>query len=253
MSSVRDELGVKPPSELIKWLNVLVYGEPGAGKTFLIGTAQDHPDTRPTLVLDIDGGTVTLRDRKDIDVISIRSIAELEKTYQMLHNSIDPETGEIYYKTVAIDSITELQKLDMEDIMTELTSRRPDLDKDVPSQREWGKSANHMRKIVRAFRDLPCNTIMTALATTDKDDHNVVTYYPSLPGKLRAEVPGFLDIVGYLYTISEDDELVRKLQVAKTRRIIAKDRTGRLGNVVENPSIPIMWELIRSAPVLTTQ
>jgi len=132
----------------------------------------------------------------------------------------------------------------MRAIMQELVSRRPDRDPDVPDQREWGKSGEHMRNIVRAFRDLPCNTIMTALAVTDKDTYNRTNYNPDLPGKLKGHIPGFMDIVGYLYTVQENDVLERRMQVAKTQTVVAKDRTNCLGLVLENPTIPIMWAMI---------
>lgn len=153
-----------------------------------------------------------------------------------------------YYKTVVIDSLTELQKLDMRTIMQEQYSRKPDTtDVDVPSQREWGKNGERIRRIVRAFRDLPLNTIMTALAASEKDEGSgVVSFYPMLPGKMRAEVPGYFDIVGYLSAAEErnGEVIVRRLQLAKTRRVIAKDRTDSLGNLLENPTIPEMWDII---------
>lgn len=214
-----------------------MYGDPGVGKTYLAGTAQDHEDTRPVLIIDVEGGTVTLRHRTDIDVVSVRAITQIKEIYDQL-------TKEQYYKTVVIDSLTELQKLDMRDIMRELVSRKPERDPDVPDQREWGKSGEHIRSIVRAFRDLPCNTIMTALAATVQADSGAITYHPDLPGKLRAHIPGFMDIVGYMYVVQDGEVIQRRLQVTPTRAIRAKDRTGNLGGVVENPSIPMLWALI---------
>lgn len=238
--SIRDDLGVMSPDQ-IEFLNLLVYGEPGAGKTYLAGTAQDHPKTSPMLVLDVEGGTTTLRHRSDIDVIQVRSMQQVID----IHNKLYVENNG-YYKTVVIDSLTELQKLDMFDIMKELTDRRPDRDPDVPDVREWGKTGVHMRTIVRAFRDLPMNTILTALADPQKDSTGVVTLYPSVPGKMRTELAGFFDVVGYLYTNPGEEEgtIQRIIQVVGTQRVIAKDRTATLGLYLQDPSIPQMFDLI---------
>lgn len=238
---IRDSLGVQSPDEISPYLNILIYGQPGVGKTFFAGTAEDSELTSPTIFLDVEGGTTTLRKRKNLDVVRIRSTEELVATHKMLL-----EQNDNHYKTVVIDSLTELQKLDMHGIMKELVSRRPDLDPDVPSQREWGKSIEHMRRITRAYRDLPMNTIFTCLVVIDKDDSGTVTYAPSLPGKLKMEISGFVDVVGYLTTATENDETVRRLQFAATKKVIAKDRTASLGDVVDNPTIPMLWEMMHN-------
>lgn len=225
---------------------MLIYGEFGAGKTYFGGTAADSPDTAPVLVVDVEGGTMTLRGR-NIDVVQVRRMKDLEH----IHDTIAADIHR-YYKTVIIDSLTELQKLDMRTVMKQQHDKKPDTtDIYVPSQREWGKSGERVRMIIRAFRDLPVNTIVTALLTELKDERTgAVSFHPSLPGKLRAEVPGFFDIVGLLstYTEKEDNKEVvhRQIQFAKTAKVAAKDRTNALGDVMKNPTIPMLWEKINN-------
>jgi len=231
---IRQTLKVQKPAEITPYLNILPYGPPGVGKTVLAGTAADHPETSPVLILDIEGGTLSIRNKK-VDVVRVESVEALVKIYEQLMAENDG-----YYKTCVIDSLTELQKLDMIDIMRELQSRRPDID--IPSQREWGISIDHMRKIVRGFRDLPMNTIFTALVNIDKDNNGVVTYTPSLPGKLKMEISGFVDVVGYMTTAVEDGNSIRRIQFAQTSKVIAKDRSAKLGDVVDNPTIPMLWD-----------
>jgi hypothetical protein len=241
---LREKLQVKPPDELVDWINALFYGEPGAGKTWLGGTADDDERTSPVLVVDIEGGVTTLRHRSKVDVVSVRSMPELEKLHNDLYHSI--EDGGIYYKTLMLDSLPELADLDMRFIMKDAYSKNPEkVDKDVPSQREWGKSRSHMRTIVRAFRDLPCHTIFTAQVGTLQEEGQPTKYFPGFAGKLRTEIPGFMDIVGYLYPeVEPSGVIVRKLQVQGTRRVVAKDRTSSLGGILENPTIPMIWDLI---------
>lgn len=231
------------PQDVVPYLNFLVYGEPGAGKTRLAATAQDHEDTRPLLFLDIEGGVTTIRKRKDVDVIKVRDIKTIEK----VHNELFMDKSG-YYKSVVLDSITELQKLDMRTVMKEQYDKKPETtDMDVPSQREWGKSGERMRRIIRAYRDLPVNTIVTALLGSEfSDDTGITSYFPSMPGKLRGEIPGYFDVVGYLNTKMENGSVVRTLQLSKTRRVVAKDRTDSLGDILDNPTVPMMWELIHN-------
>lgn len=229
-----------------------MYGEPGAGKTYLCGTAQDNEETRPLLFLDVEGGSMTLRRRPDVDVIQIRSMQEIIN----VGNELFKNPG--YYRTVVIDSLTELQKLDLQTVIREMksSSSTPDrIDEDVPDQRSWGKSGMRIGRIVRFFKDLPVNTIATCLLATEweKDDRNrdtatVKLFYPALPGKLRSEIPGYFDVVGFMKAEAPTPgTIVRSLQVTKTKKVIAKDRTGSLGQIVNEPSIPLMWSTINDS------
>src|SRR5262245_41956212 len=96
------------------WVSLFIYGEPGVGKTWFVGTAQDHEATSPMLLLDIEGGTTTLRKRKDLDVIPVRSMQKLVEVQNMLYRE-----NELSWKCIALDNMSELQGLDMRVIMKE--------------------------------------------------------------------------------------------------------------------------------------
>lgn len=247
--ALRESLAVMPP-DVIEWLNELVYGDPGAGKTHHLGTAADHPDTSPLLIFDVEGGLTTIRKRMDVDTIPVRNMTDLRQGFNKLYHSIkiDPVTDKpgIYYKTVGIDSLSELANLEMKTIMQAAFSARPDkVEIEVPSQREWGICRERVRDIVRAFRDLPCNVIYTASVGTLQEEGQPTKYFPGFAGKLRTDIPGFMDIVGYLYSENVGNEVVRKMQFQSTRRVVAKDRTDVLGPLLLNPTVPMMWDLIQ--------
>lgn len=224
---------------------MLIYGEPGVGKTHLIGTAQDHKATAPVMIIDIDGGISTLRRRKDIDVVQVRSVGQLVQAYRTLYNAIPSDGKKFPYGTVAIDTLSELQSLDLAEVMSAFAKVNDKIDPDVPDMRGYGKSSAHMREIVRCFRDLPCNTIFAAHSETDRDNNMRLINKIKLVGKLRVDVPGFLDIVGYYFTETEGDELVRKLQFVKTETTMAKDRTGAFDVLEVNPTIPSLWDKLQ--------
>ena len=96
-----------------------MYGEPGVGKTPFVATAMDHKDTRPVLVLDCDGGILSARDRKDLHVKQVRTEAQIREFGNMLREAADYSTDPptMPYKTVIIDTYSELVKLMMRDIM----------------------------------------------------------------------------------------------------------------------------------------
>jgi hypothetical protein len=68
-----------------------------------------------------------------------------------------------------------------------------------------------------------------------------------MPGKLRSEVPGYFDIVGFLQAAAPTPGTInRTLQVAKTKKVIAKDRTSALGLMINEPSVPLLWSMINN-------
>lgn len=246
--TLKERIGAKSPDGSVNWMNDLFYGEPGAGKTHLFGTVEDDPEEfLPALLIDIDGGTDTIRNRHKIDVSKpIRSMESLQSLYKEI--AADP----YYYKTIGLDNITELQKIDMNDVMVEAkrTAQNPDnVDIYVPSQREWGKSGERMRIIIRAFRDLPCHTIALAHIEEREDKMTKINrLWPSMPGKLRHELAGFFSVVGYLSTYEENGEVYRQIQFTKTKRVQAKDRFQALPSVLpNNPTLPQIWHLIKDS------
>lgn len=233
-------LKVFKTSQRAPYINMMVYGDSGVGKTHLVGSADAVPDLRPVLMIDFEGGTETLvRSYPEVEQVRVTDWKEMQAVYDELHR------GQHGYQTVILDSLTEIQKFNMYSIMEELIADKPDREIDVPSMREWGRNLEQMRKFVRAFRDLKMNTIFTALKMDAKNEKTgMVTTQPSLTGKLAGEVAAYLDIVGYYYIKPVDGEDHRLLLTKKTETIIAKDRTSQLEQVMIDPTMLSIFNAI---------
>lgn len=231
-------------------LNMLIYGRSGVGKTRLAASASEVPELAPVLLIDIEGGTFSIRDLyPTVDVLRVSTWADMQDAYDELYD------GHHKYKTVVLDSLTEIQKFSMMNIMDDLMKdpRNSDRDPDIPSIREWGKNIEQIRKMVRAFRDLPMTAIFTALVVEDKNPKTgAIERKPSLSGKLSGEVAGFLDIVAYYYvkpvpiagTAPTEYENQRLLLSMQTEDTIAKDRSDRLPSVIKSPTMREILEHI---------
>jgi AAA domain len=226
--------------EAITTMNFMVYGDSGVGKTRLLGSADEVPDLRKLLYVDIEGGTMSIREHyPNVDVVRIKNFGELKDVYEALRGS---NHG---YATVCIDSVNEMQKFNMSDIMIELVKSRTDLDPDIPGMREWGKNLEQMRRYIRLFRDLSINTLFTCLSMDDKDQKTGTTRKkPGLSGKLSGEITAFLDIVCYMYMKEVDSKQQRMLLTGSTDTFTAKDRTAKLPMVIPNPSMKTIWNHI---------
>lgn len=232
-------LTVRPVEDSIDYINLLVYGDPGVGKTVLAASASLVPEMSPVLFIDVEGGMLSAASMGfEVDVVRVQTWRDMQKVYDALY---DEETE---YRTVVLDSLTEIQKFSMLNIMKEVMAADGSRDPDIPSIREWGKNIEQTRKTVRAFRDLPVNTILTALAMSDKDPRtNLTKTKPSLSGKLSNEVAGFFDEVLYYYVKMVDKELRRYILTDKTDKEEAKDRSGRLPRpVMEAPTMRKIYD-----------
>jgi phage nucleotide-binding protein len=220
---------------------MLIYGEAGAGKTVLCGSADEIPEFRKVLILDVEGGTMSL-DRRypNVDTIRITNYDDIRKIYDELWRS---ETHG--YGCIVLDSLSEMQKLSMAGIMREESWKNPDIEVDMPQMRHWGKNTNQIRTLVRMFRDLPVPTLFTALAAEDKDQHGVVQRKPALSGKLASEVAGFVDIVCYLYIKEIGGQQQRFMLTRGAEGIVAKDRSDQLPPLIESPQMKSIHELIK--------
>ena len=122
--------------------------------------------TSPVLIIDCEGGTDTLRGWPNVDTKRVYNMDDLKKIFNEVANH-----NRGWYKTIAIDSLSEIQDVDMRQVMQKQRysqeSRYGKLGCSFP--REWGIGRNHVRIITRAFRDLPCNVIMTTLIEHDHE------------------------------------------------------------------------------------
>jgi hypothetical protein len=236
------KLEVSTVAETSTFINVILYGDSGVGKTRLAGTASLVPEMSPVLFLDIEGGVKSLAHLyRDVHVIRIKTFDELQMAYNELFDGGHP------YKTVVVDSLTEVQKFGMYHIMKNAVAADGNRDPDLPGIGEWGKNTNQVEKFVRAFRDLPLNTIFTALKMEDRNPRTgVTTTLPSLSGKLARNVSALVDVVGFFYVkkMPGEDEYFRLLLTQKTEEIVAKDRSDNLPAVVVDPTMQKLYDYI---------
>jgi hypothetical protein len=241
-------------------IKALIYGDPGSGKTWLAGTAQDHPGLRNVHFFNVDGGMYTLAERGDISATDVRSLDHLEAELFRITSGDEKYKG---VRTFVIDNITELQTLNLEDIVREelrkKTRREKDATIDDVYQDDYGKSTKQMARILRGFRDIPFNVLYIAHRKDKmrKKSDVIEESKPSLTEKLCTAVMGYMDFVWYLYTMDVPtpvDEQGRTANVTHRflltqpfNGFICKTRgtkfSTNLGMCLQDPTMPDIYEV----------
>ena len=219
----------------LDYAKVVLYGPPGSGKT-TAATTWPKP-----LVLSAESGLLSVRD-KDIDVWTIDKWEDLEESFAYLkHEKHD-------YLSVVIDSLTEVQKKLNEYIVRAFPTVKRGYT-DLVSESDWGANIDKMRKLCRAFRDLPMNVVFIALSQDVEVDGENVTR-PALNGKtLPDELCGWCDAVVYCPGPQKDEEGIQhylgQTVAAKGRR--AKLRVPPFGTWTPPAVIPLTFEALHRA------
>lgn len=232
-------------------LTALIHGESGAGKSWFADTAP-----APRLVLDAEGGSQFTPSRPKVlwnpasyappgvqgcepgqeevpatTRVIVRDWQSLQRVSQWL------ESGNHHFKSVGVDSLTEIQKRIQDRIAG--TGQM--------QTHNWGELLREMEKLIRDMRDLvmhptnPLQAVVVLALTSEKGGK----LRPHLQGQIVTTLPGFVDVVGYLWAEADaNGQPVRKLLIQPVQNFVAKDRTDVLTNTygpvltLRNPKNP---------------
>lgn len=251
----RVEKKIKRASEFDPNQNFLIYGPPDSRKTRTAATAPD------VLIIDCnDLGTDSVRRDIDPRVIRIEFWSEINDVYWYL------QSGDHPFKSVAIDGLTGLQTIAMNFVLGDEAARDASRDPDMPTRPAWQKIGQLMKVQITNYRNLPMNTIFTALARSrdvgeggEEDDpvwHTGPAVSPSIAGHLEAAVGtiGYMvkrEVVVKTKVEVKGKKKVRRKKEVRTRMLVGpqerfttKDRNGLFGAHIDAPDLAEMLAII---------
>lgn len=230
-----------------KW-NILIHADSGAGKTVFAGS-----DDRVLFIAPEDSGTLSaLRMGSTAQKIRVRHWNDIKEAVEYLEDNPDILAN---YDVLAVDSLTEMQKMCMAAI---LEAARPERlskgqDPDTPQIQDYGKLHVLFENLVRRINELDVNVLYTALSRKVEDaDHNEFLV-PEITGKdygVAMKIVALMTSYGHLRVElvevpapTEDNPELTKLVKRRTiywedtGTIRAKDRTTRLAPFTVNAKL----------------
>lgn len=255
--------GVDLPSNILElqdedeYLNLLVYGDSGIGKTVFAGS-----DDEVLFIAPEDNGTLSAKrfgsNAKKWKVVRWNDIVA---SYTWLASL---ET--IPFNWVVLDSLTEMQQMCMRHILEEAVRNNPARDPDVPQLQDWQPYFEKVRKMIKLFNALPVNCLFTALQQDEENEDGEKVVLPMMQGKgtqYAKQVASWMDSFGRMSAgrrkagENEDGspkwEEVRQIQWKASKQVMAKDRTRCLEPKTVNLSLKEVRELLEEGPKPATQ
>lgn len=250
------------------FVRVLLYGQPGSGKTRTVGTASLDERTAPCLMLDSGGNPVSIREYDPLpDIISITKLADYNPIYEWLAAG-QPMDNPIVsdfnlnppYKSLVIDGITEVQRMSFKTVIG-TTNVGPGTIGASAEIQHFNKVLGQMVTFANLFFGLQIHVFMTSLERENQDQMTgAITFKPLLWGQSAGEVPGYAYSVGrMLHRAKLDNRQKKAIEVTEdpvgedvtavaffmpSGKFMAKDQTGTLGAFMIDPSVTKMLDLI---------
>lgn len=205
-------------------IKCLVYGNAGAGKTRLCGTAPSP------LIISAEAGLLTLRKKTGIPVLLVKSAQDVDDALAWCKTDA-VKSG---IQTVCLDSISEIA----EKVLVNEKAKTKD------PRAAYGELATETIRIVKEFRDLPgLNVLITAKATTVTDPiTGVAKAQPTSPGQqVGPALPYLFDEVFYAGT--DKDAQGKTFWYLRTKAAFNADAKDR-SDVLDELEFPDMTNII---------
>lgn len=231
----------KIPDEINRGISMLIYADPGSGKTTLAATLP----AGETLIINTEAGLGPLLGTGHVE-FNISSallkrgddnlIAVIEDLYDFLLLQKHP------FKNVVIDNMSELEQL----LLLSLTRKRG---KSVPDLREYSESSFTMKKWIEMYRDLVfknINVIFNAwefpLEIRNYEGSVLTKTFPMVGKKIAPQICGVVDCVFHLEV--EEKSGKRWLRTGPSDQYITKTQFQNLDPVGEIPDLPHIFRKI---------
>lgn len=232
---------IAPVGDAIKYRKMLLYGPFGVGKTVFCATAP-----RPLIVAVEPTGPLSLLNHPDLEanskIFQFRSVFQLETLLDKILELPVDRVHELFGETFVIDSFSELQKWDLDDIVTKAAAVDASRNKFLPTGPDYNINTEHLRQLAGKLERIPMHVIVTCHVKEEKDDSTGrLLVRPNLTPKLAGSLAGKFDVVAYMAVNGQGDTAVRSLQCHPTNTVTAKTRIGGLPPILENPTFDTLF------------
>lgn len=207
---------IKKAEDAVTINSMIIYGEPGIGKTWFAASADAVEAMSPVLIVDVEGSASGVgRGYPEVDVIEVSSHEQFTLVVdELLEKEHD-------YKTVIIDTFNVAQER-AEEFFAAMPENQNNSFGVFRMLKSWSI------RLARRLHHAPFASVMIMHENTEKDDATgrVLTGL-KITGSAKSTLPAIADIIGHMRTIKDkDDRPVVALVTSKVPGTITKNRYG---------------------------
>lgn len=238
----------RPPAivdleDTVETINVILYGDPGVGKTVQAGTLPNN------LIISTDvAGTVSAkRQGSKAKLWPAHNMDDFREAYQYLAKE-DHE-----FQWVTVDTGTRLQEMILRDILDQAHAENSTRSLDIPAIQDHQAWQNRFKRFMDLFIALPVNVLFTFHVMTVEDEEGEEVRLPQLQGgkawpPIARAMGGKVGLMGFMQerqvTKKADEEgakptteTVRRINWHNGKNWMAKDRYDCLPRFTDDVSL----------------
>lgn len=211
-------------AEMPRKYKILIYGEPGSGKTELAGHLMNL-DSGPSCLVSTDSAWITLLKNEEVAKKVTRypyeGFSQLRAIAQAAIEGIEPYCN---YETLVWDTVSTAIDLTVAKLVVgkKLGDQR---DPDIASWSHYGLAANALRPTIEALNKAPFNVIYVAHVRTPSDDDRkklIFAIRPNTPEACFKQLSQEVQMIGWLNKEKAGGK--RVLQVEGTNTVTGKSQ-----------------------------
>ncbi len=204
---------------------VLLYGDPGAGKTSLAATANLHPDMKPALIVNFDNGLASVTHHRDLNKLTITSNTEM---MAVLGEFLKVGQGEYKgIKTLIVDSLSAWRDRSLIEAVDQNSAREAAKGAPrglkIPQIQDYGQMTYQLITMMHGILQLPLHFIGTAGVdeVRSQDGLTLIKATPLLNPKLLQTINYMMSYIWFARKSGEEKyrllTIPRGVYTAKTR------------------------------------
>lgn len=221
-------------------LKVMIIGDPGSTKSSFGATAPNN------LIIDAEDGAMAAKNSPhgiadNVQAYPWAGFDDLRNLVGLLlqnHPALDP------YKVITMDTLSEVHKRGLQEVMAREKARRPSINEFVPETEHHTENNERIVRLVRALRDTNRDLIIISHARTVEPKGKAAKTYADFSESLSNKIMALMDVVGYMFWKEVDNKPTPVMRLISDGQIHCKNRLGMPEEIV-NPTYSVIkqaWE-----------